>query len=321
MTGHGAFGGGGGGGGQGWVARGRTRACAVALAGAASLVAAMPAWADLSKSTTIQVSAQGIDFAITVNGLPVVARHGVSLASVPYVLEPFFRAGDNLVEVTTTAAPHAVLQLVVNGPAANLLADAPVLGRAGCGAASPQACQPAGAFRFTIARKDAPDLHLWHAAAPGPDAAAGIARALSLIRARLLTAMDRGDWQMLFDIDTLRGEDLAMADGSAADIVREMAGFMVAARTAHPGPAHAGPDAAPADLVLRRLPANLVAVTRRDGAPVLDLRLGDGHVPGAAGAAIDPRDSGDDADRFVSGRVVLQQAIFGFVDGRWQLLR
>ena len=100
-----------------------------------------------------------------------------------------------------------------------------------------------------------------------------------------------------------------------------MAKYMSAAQRAHAGMLTAASSPRADELMLVALPEHLLKIARRDGAPVIQIQVGDGTVPGAEAAKIDPRNSGDYADRFITGVFQMQQVVYGHYDGTWQLIR
>ena len=96
--------------------------------------------------------------------------------------------------------------------------------------------------------------------------------------------------------------------------MEEMARHMQDASRAHPGLIEQTSPPVASDLVLTKLRDNLVAVLRRDGAPILRVQVGRGQTQ-------DPEDFADVSDRYLDG--IYQQiiAIYGFESGAWQRLR
>ena len=209
------------------------------------------------------------------------------------------------------------MQLTLTAPASSGQPSGAWLGHAQCGFAQPNgvtpACRPHDVFHFTIHLAKAPDFHLWHAQ-PATISAEAIALSLAAEQAALVTAARAGDWSSLFLGRDPRRADLLAAGRGVRAQSQEMARHMADAAHAHPGIIQQASVPAAGDLLLTPLPSNLVAVSRRDGAPILRVQVGSGQ-------AQDPEDSGDVSDRYVDGIVQQIVAVYGFEDGNWQRLR
>ncbi len=96
--------------------------------------------------------------------------------------------------------------------------------------------------------------------------------------------------------------------------MEEMAHHMQDAARAHPGVIGQASPCAANDIILTKLPGNLVAVSRRDKAPILRVQVGRGQTQ-------DPEDFGDVSDRYLDGIFQQMIAIYGFESGAWQRLR
>ena len=297
------------------------RALSAILCVLATAFHARNATAEVSNSYALQITETHIDFSITVNGIPKIHRSGASLAAVPYFLEDLLHDGRNDVAINLRATdPAATLVMVLSAPAADPSQDGAELARLECGLAQPSgarpACKPELKVEWHIERPHAPSLRLWQAAAAPAATAEDIANSLAKTQQSLMDDAHAQRWGKLFLINEWRGQDLLAAGGSTPGVMGQMADLFAKAAASHPGLVTSAPPPSAAALRITRLPANLLLVTRLDGMPLFHIQIG-----GAANTAIDPADSGDEADRFVTGLFELNQAIYGNYEGKWRLIR
>jgi hypothetical protein len=274
--------------------------------------------ADIPDSTALLVDGDQARFIITVNGLPVGTSAGRKLAGAAFYLDTLLRPGDNEVTVTTELdAATGTVQLTLTAPAQAGQSSGARLGHAQCGFAlsdgTTPACRAHDVFHFSFHLAHAPDFRLWHAekAALSADA---IATSLAAEQSALAAAARTQDWAALFLGHGPRRADLLAAGSGVRAAAAEMAHHMQDAARAHPGTIQQAKPPFASALVLTPLTANLVAVSRRDGMPLLRVKIGQGDGQ-------DPEDFGDVSDRYLDGIYQQMMAIYGFEAGAWQRLR
>ena len=270
------------------------------------------AWADIPESTALLVDGDHTRFKMMVDGIPIGSPEARPLAGAAFFIDSLLHAGDNDVTVIATSdSAFATMQLTLTAPGGARL------GHAQCGFAQPDgttpACQRHAIFHFTIHLTQAPDFALWHARPATPSATA-IAASLAAEQAALTEAARAGDWSTLFFGHDPRRADLLAAGAGMRAQAAEMARHMQDAARAHPGTIGQASPPVAGDLVLTALPGNLVAVSRRNDAPVLRVQVGSGQTQ-------DPEDFGDVSDRYLDGIYQQMIAIYGFEAGAWQRLR
>lgn len=208
-----------------------------------------------------QLQIAGARSAVSVNGVPVVVRESKAPISVGVMLNPYFRTGENLIEVSLTAIPGVeardfhVKIVSRRGPDLWKSDDA-----------GPLRLPFRKAIKLSL--PSFPKTFFWSAEHPGSQAIEEIVKTLNQMRETLASAIASQNATQVVAIGAPGWESAAISSGRPFTLKiaeEEMAGRL----NKSGGVKRAPPALVLADLLIERLPSNLFRVRRRDGEPVL----------------------------------------------------